>query len=162
MVLKNSLVEAILDGWQEHQLKTIAALEPLSAEQLALRSADRLRSIDESARHMIAARARWFHNLLGEGGEAFKRFCAWDRDRGAPRPAAELIHGLQSTWDGLQGAIQRWSPEQWQQAYAGEFRGEPPVITRSWVIWHLIEHDLHHGGEISLTLGMHAIHALQL
>jgi uncharacterized damage-inducible protein DinB len=27
------------------------------------------------------------------------------------------------------------------------------------VVWHLIEHDLHHGGELSLTLGMHGVAA---
>jgi uncharacterized damage-inducible protein DinB len=27
------------------------------------------------------------------------------------------------------------------------------------VVWHVLEHDLHHGGEISLTLGMHGIDA---
>lgn len=35
---------------------------------------------------------------------------------------------------------------------------EPVTLTRSWVIWHLIEHALH-GGEISLTLGMHELAA---
>ena len=27
-------------------------------------------------------------------------------------------------------------------------------MTRAWIVWHLIEHDLHHGGEISQSLGM--------
>jgi uncharacterized damage-inducible protein DinB len=30
------------------------------------------------------------------------------------------------------------------------------------VIWHLMEHDLHHGGEISQVLGSHGIPALDL
>jgi len=30
------------------------------------------------------------------------------------------------------------------------------------VIWHLIEHDLHHGGEIALTLGLHGLAAPDL
>jgi uncharacterized damage-inducible protein DinB len=28
---------------------------------------------------------------------------------------------------------------------------------RGWIIWHLIEHDLHHGGELFYTLGSHGI-----
>ena len=43
---------------------------------------------------------------------------------------------------------------------AGSLGQAPPFgslhTTRQWVIWHLIEHDVHHGGEISLTLGMPA------
>jgi hypothetical protein len=27
------------------------------------------------------------------------------------------------------------------------------MSTRAWVIWHLIEHEGHHGGAISLILG---------
>jgi uncharacterized damage-inducible protein DinB len=27
------------------------------------------------------------------------------------------------------------------------------------VVWHVMEHDLHHGGELSLTLGMHGMAA---
>jgi uncharacterized damage-inducible protein DinB len=36
------------------------------------------------------------------------------------------------------------------------------VRTRGWIIWHVVEHDLHHGGELSLTLGMHGVPALDL
>ena len=35
--------------------------------------------------------------------------------------------------------------------------GEPEMFTRQWVIWHLIEHDLHHGGEAFYTLGMNGL-----
>jgi uncharacterized damage-inducible protein DinB len=44
----------------------------------------------------------------------------------------------------------------------GEGTHEPSLITRQWVIWHLIEHDLHHGGEISLTMGMYRLKAPDL
>jgi hypothetical protein len=62
----------------------------------------------------------------------------------------------------MQEAIRRWSPEEWQQTYAVEDDSEPELFTRHWVIWHLLEHDLHHGGEISLTLGMHGVPAVDL
>jgi len=29
------------------------------------------------------------------------------------------------------------------------------VTSRSCVVWHVLEHALHHGGEISLALGLH-------
>ena len=31
--------------------------------------------------------------------------------------------------------------------------GETRRFPRQWVIWHVIEHDPHHGGELSLLLG---------
>jgi uncharacterized damage-inducible protein DinB len=40
--------------------------------------------------------------------------------------------------------------------------GERPRRTRQWIIWHLVEHDVHHGGEISFSLGMHGVTGLDL
>lgn len=71
------------------------------------------------------------------------------------RKANELVEGLESTWRLMQAAIARWTPEQWAQEYPAEEPGDPAVMTRAWILWHLIEHDLHHGGEVSLTLGRH-------
>jgi uncharacterized damage-inducible protein DinB len=86
----------------------------------------------------------------------------WDRRGGKVRNSEELISGLERTWQGMQEAIDSWSAEEWQQSFPGEDSSEPELITMHWVIWHLIEHDLHHGGEISLTLGVHGIKALDL
>jgi uncharacterized damage-inducible protein DinB len=152
-------------GWQTYQTLLMAALRPLSAEQLALRAAPGLRSIGEIATHMIGARARWFRDLLGEGGEekeAFADLGTWDR-RGMPeRTSMELVRGLETTWQGMQAAIARWTPAEWEETYPGEEPGDPEVMTRLWIIWHLIEHDLHHGGEISLILGAHGLAAPDL
>ncbi len=157
-----SLVPTFYAGWQQYQALLIKALTPLSAEQLALRAAPQLRSIDEIGRHMIGARARWFYKLMGEGGDAFAALAEWDRRGMPPRSAAELVRGLETTWQGMHAAIARWTPSDWQQTYPGDPPSEPATLTRPWVIWHLIEHDLHHGGEISLTLGQHGLAAPDL
>lgn len=59
-------------------------------------------------------------------------------------------------------AMARWKPGDWNKTWPGEDDNEPEIITRVWVIWHLIEHDLHHGDEISITLGLHGISAIEL
>jgi uncharacterized damage-inducible protein DinB len=156
------LIPAIYAGWHSYQDVLIAALRPLNKEQLALQAAPQLRSIGKIAAHMIGARARWFYLLMGEGGKAFKSLGNWDRQGAKNRSAEELVDGLERTWDGMQAVINRWSAEDWQKTWPGEDESEPEIITRQWVIWHLIEHDLHHGGEISLTLGVHGIQALDL
>jgi hypothetical protein len=38
--------------------------------------------------------------------------------------------------------------------------GEIETVTRAWVVWRLIEHDLPHGGEISQILEANGIPAL--
>ncbi len=162
MIENPQLVSAIYEGWHAYQQVIIAALRPLDEAQLALRAAPRLRSVDEIARHIIGARARWFYLLMGEGGEEFQALGKWDRRGGQARSADELISGLERTWQGMQAAIAGWTATDWQKTWPGEDESEPEVITRPWVIWHLIEHDLHHGGEISLTLGGHGISGFAL
>lgn len=157
MTENHGLLPAIYAGWHTYQEITIEALRPLNDVQLALRASPHLRSVDEIARHIIGARARWFYLLMGEGGDEFKAFGKWDRRGERTRSAQELVSGLERTWQGMQAAIASWSPEDWGKTWPGEDDREPEVITRQWVIWHLIEHDLHHGGEISLTLGVHGI-----
>lgn len=161
MTTDPALLPALFKGWHDYQSLLITTLRQLSAEQLALRSAPGLRSIGMLATHMIGARARWFYLGFEEGGPDFKALGNWDRRGRRARTAAELVEGLERTWDGMQAAIVRWTPEQWAETFPGE-EGEPEIITRQWVIWHLLEHDLHHGGEISLTLGAHGLKGLDL
>ena len=161
MTEPQSSMPTIYEGWQNYQSLVTNALTPLSPDQLALHAAHNLRSIEEIATHMIGARARWFYQLMGEGGEEFVALGKWDRKEMPVRSAAEVVHGLEATWQGMYAAIARWTPAEWAQTWEGE-EGDPPTITRHWVIWHLIEHDVHHGGEISLTLGMHGLKAPDL
>jgi uncharacterized damage-inducible protein DinB len=148
-------------GWHDYQTLLIKALTPLSPDQLALRASPGLRSIGETATHMIGARARWLQDLVSEGGEDLAALGAWDREGMPTRSAAELVTGLETTWRVIEHALARWSPTDWEQTFEGE-PGDLPTYTRRWVVWHLIEHDVHHGGEISLTLGMHALTAPDL
>ena len=161
MAEAQSTIATIYKGWHDYQTSVIKALAPLSSEQLALRAAPHLRSIGEIATHMIGARARWFHNLMGEGDQEFAALGAWDRPGMPARSAAEVVDALEATWRVMQEALTRWTPAEWEQTYEGE-PGEPASFTRHWVVWHLIEHDLHHGGELSLTLGLHGLTALDL
>lgn len=156
-----SPLPAFYEGWNRYQDLLVKAIAPLSSDQLALKAAPRLRSIGQLATHIIGARARWFHDLMGEGDKDFAAMARWDRRGRRARSAAELVNGLEVTWRVMQDALARWTPADLEHTYkeeAGESE-EPTVITRAWVIWHLIEHDLHHGGEISLTLGMHGLSA---
>lgn len=60
------------------------------------------------------------------------------------------------------GALARWTFQVWDKIWSGRGGNEPETITRYSVVRHLIEHDLHHRGEISITLGGSAIRELQL
>jgi uncharacterized damage-inducible protein DinB len=159
MAEDETLLSAFLKEWSIYQSNLVAALAPLSTAQLALGAAPQLRNIGVLAAHIIAARVWWFHYILGEGGPELAPMVQWDDDGAPPRSADELVRGLGATWEIMQEAIGRWTPADLAEVVRREVRGKERAYTRRWVIWHVIEHDLHHGGEISLTLGMHGLAA---
>lgn len=152
-------------GWDSYQQHLIHALTPLSPEELALRAAPHLRSIGIIVTHIIGARARWLYYVLKEGDESFVSLGTWD-DPGQPvRSAAELISGLETIWQVIQDALHRWTIADLEEIFHdtdehGE--EEEEAFTRQRVIWHLVEHDVHHGGEISFALGMYGLAAIDL
>ncbi|MBF6590797.1 MAG: DinB family protein [Ktedonobacterales bacterium] len=148
-------------GWQTYQDQLSAALAPLSAEQLTLRAAPRLRSIGELATHIVAVRAGWFHDALGVVGDDFATLKQWEAEQPKPpvRTANELVRGLAATWAAMRQALARWTPADLAETVHAERRGQSYTFTRGWVVWHLIEHDLHHGGEVAYSLGMHGLDA---
>jgi uncharacterized damage-inducible protein DinB len=149
-------LSAFYNGWGEYQRLLVRAVAPLTPDHLALRAAPHLRSIGEIAAHIIACRVRWFHDLMGEGADSVAPMAAWDEE-GRPHTlnAAELERGLERSWDMIADALSRWTPAD----LGAEFEDDGERLTRQWVIWHVIEHDLHHGGELSLTLGQHNLPA---
>jgi uncharacterized damage-inducible protein DinB len=146
-------------GWETYQGMLVQAVAPLSSEQLALRAAPTLWPVWQLAAHIISCRVGWFHLMMGEGDPTLAAYHPWDLDDAPPRTAAELVEGLETTWRLVRDCLDRWTPAMLDDGFRGP-RGNHR--TRGWIIWHVVEHDLHHGGELSLTLGMHGVPALDL
>jgi uncharacterized damage-inducible protein DinB len=153
-----------ITSWKAYQEHISAAIAPLTDSQLALRAAPTHRSIGELALHIVACRAYWFTEFLGEdGGEEMQKYAEWNQmalSVGAPiPPASELAQGLERTWHFMAQCLERWSPDEMRHTFPDEWDGQPVAVSRAWVVWHVLEHDLHHGGELSLTLGLHGLPA---
>ena len=148
-------------GWDVYQQLLITAIAPLSPEQLALRPASHMWSAGFIATHIIATRVWWFHTWMGAGNTELEPLESWDEEGAPARSASDLVAGLESTWNMIQDALASWTPDDLEQVFQ-EPRGYAKQHSRQWIIWHLLEHDLHHGGELSLILGMHGLPALDL
>jgi uncharacterized damage-inducible protein DinB len=159
-MMDDRLVPTIYQGWHDNQRALMKALAPLDAEQLSFRASSNVNSVREIAAHVIGVRARWF--CFGEEVELFVPFRGWDHPKAKAWSAEEILRGLDATWTGMQEAITRWTPEEWEQTWPGEDDSEPEVVTRAWVIWHLMEHDLYHGGQISITLMAHGLPGVEI
>ena len=160
MTVDNKLIPTIYQGWHDNQKALKKALAPLDTEQLSLRASSNVDSVRQIAAHVVGVRARWFS--FGEEVEVFKPFRRWDHPEAKAWSAEELVMGLEATWTGMQEAITGWTPAEWEQTWPGEDDDEPEVVTRAWVIWHLMEHDLYHGGQISITLMAHGLTGVEI
>jgi len=165
MAEQDFALSTFYNSWKEYQEHIRNAVAPLTDDQLALRAAPGLRSIGENAFHIIGCRMFWFTEVLGEDvGAALKPYADWNEAAltpGAHIPsAATLAQAFDDTWGFMAERLARWSPEDMRYTISDEGDGGEPVeISRAWVVWHVLEHDLHHGGEISLTCGVHGIAA---
>lgn len=145
-------------GWDIYQDLLIQAIAPLSLEQLALEPAPHLRSVGQNAAHIVGTRAGWLHFNLGQGGDKMPPLAYWNAPNQPARTAAQLVRGLEDTWEVIQDTLKAWSlPDLAVTVQDTDDNGEVHTYTRQWVLWHLIEHDMHHGGELSYTLGMHGL-----
>lgn len=139
-------------GWANYQRLLVTALAPLTPEQLAALDSPQQRPVWLLAAHVVAARVGWFQGWMGEGDASLAPYDTWDEEGEPPRTAAELITGLEATWALIEGCLARWTPAMLDDPFTRQRSSGPVTRTRQWIIWHVIEHDLHHGGEISLTL----------
>jgi uncharacterized damage-inducible protein DinB len=149
-------------GWGDYQALLSDALAPLTAEQLALQATPGQRPLWLLAAHIIGTRIGWFRRMGEADDPALAPLDLWDEDGAPPRTAAELVSGLEQTWAMVAACLDRWTPADLDTPFTWERAGSPRTRTRQWIIWHVLEHDLHHGGEISLTLGNHGLTALDL
>jgi uncharacterized damage-inducible protein DinB len=159
------------EGWARHQAMVIDALRDLTPEQLALRTAPHQWAIWQLAAHVAGSRAYWFHDALGEGDPATRDLfrmdrttvpglslddAGWEDDADHPRSAEELVAGLTQTWAIIDDCLRRWTAED----LAGSVVRPSRTHDRGWVVWHVLEHDIHHGGEISQILGSNGLPGL--
>lgn len=165
------------DGWANHQRLLVDALRDLTTEQLGSRPAPHMWAVWQLAGHMAGSRAYWFHDVLGEGDAALRDLfrvatttvpdlpledAGWEDDEDHPRSSAEILEAFDRTWTLIDGCLHRWAPDDLAVEFTRRRRAGDQTCSRQWVIWHLMEHELHHGGEISLILGSHGLPALDL
>lgn len=149
--------EALIQGWQDYQKQLAVIVQSLTPEQLTIRIAPNVRSVNEIIAHLIEGRASWFCGVLKEGSAEIAALSKWDEPGQPVRTATEYAHALEITWDMMREAMLHWSDEELAEPIILPWIGPAHPINRSFVVWHILEHDLHHGGEISHSLGMQGL-----
>jgi uncharacterized damage-inducible protein DinB len=150
-------VEArVLESWRAYQEALRLAIAPLTEEQMSLRPVPGQRSAGEIAEHIVYGRALWLSHVLGHAApEAaeLKPFLRWDEPDDSPRTAAEVLHGLDLTWQHITSCLTRWPAND-------DVPGEE--VEHLQIIWGLVDHDLPHAGELSLLLGAQGLPGVEI
>lgn len=147
--------------WEKYQQRLIAAITPLTSEQLVLPVASH-QTIGELLAHMIGARFWWFHRWMGEAEPP--GLVNWGTEEDM-REAASLVSAFEMTWHMISPALSRWTAADLEQQVsppATMAAAEHSAHTREWIIWHVLEHEIHHGGELSLALGGHGLQGIDM
>jgi uncharacterized damage-inducible protein DinB len=158
----HSTLDVIYENWRGYQDKLRTCIAPLTNEQLLLQPAAHLWPLGQIVQHIISVRAGWFSRTLQDEDEAMHEYVSWGQRDSPARSAGELVHGLDQTWAFIDARLQRWTPTDCARTFPDEWDGQVYEVSRSWVIYHVMEHDLHHGSEVSLILGIHKLPALAL
>ncbi|MEO8012159.1 MAG: DinB family protein [Dokdonella sp.] len=157
-----STLHVIYENWRGYDEKLRNCIAPLTNEQLSLQPATGMWPLGQIVQHIISVRAGWFSGTLQDDDEAMNGYMLWGQRESPARSATELMRGLDATWAFIEARLQRWTPDDCARTFPDEWDGQVWEVSRSWVIYHVMEHDLHHGGEVSLILGMNGLQTLDL
>lgn len=162
MTIEHALPLAVVyQGWDRFQRDLLKAVAPLSPEQLALPVAPTHWPIGMLVQHILNDRIWWFNLWMGEGSPEVAAFMHWEEEQEgrSVHSAAELVAGLEATWGMIEGPLARWTVADLGHVF------DPPATlteaerrifgpsTRQEIIFHVLRHDMHHGGELAVGMG---------
>jgi len=141
------------ESWQDYQDALKRAIAPLTNEQLQQRLIPGLRTPGEIAEHIVFGRALHLQRTLGEEAGEVKPLLKWGDSNEPLFTSAEILHGLELTWEIITACLMRGSP-------SDNMIEDEAVLVQT--IWGLLDHDLPHAGELSLLLGMEGLPGVEI
>jgi uncharacterized damage-inducible protein DinB len=118
-----------------------------------------MRSVGELVWHISAGRVDWFRRL-----DAPTSAELWAEIEGQAEPteAGELVEWLGRTWNMVEATLAQWTVEDLPATFRQPYQGRVYAVSRQWVIWRIMTHDVHHGGQLSELLALQGIFPLEL
>ncbi|HEX6386453.1 MAG TPA: DinB family protein [Anaerolineae bacterium] len=174
MAANNKSLASVYEGWDGYQTSLLQAIRPLTGEQLAWRPSPNLRSVGELARHIALGRITWFVRMDAPGSsELADQITAWQEDQHGNRyviesaiaitdRASELVKWLEASWHMIDQTLKAWTVDDLAKTYRHTWQGNTYAISRQWTIWRIMSHDIHHGGELVVMLGMQGLSNFEL
>ena len=137
--------------WRTVRRGLLDALNVLSDEQLAFVPRAGLWSLGTVARHIAEAEEGWFrHIVTGELDE-------WPQFTEAAYPTiASIMALLTEVHDRTMAFLAKTDVDDLDRVIDTPW---DETIRLEWIVWHVLEHEAHHRGEIYLMLGLMGMEA---
>ena len=156
-------LEVIYENWRGYNQRLQKCIAPLTSEQLSLQPAPGMWPLSQVVQHIISVRAGWFSGTLQDPEPVMEGYMFWGQRDSPERSATDLVRGLDETWAFIESRLGRWGPDDYASTFPDEDEdGQVWQVSRSWVVYHVLEHDLHHGSEVSMILGMNGLQPLEI
>ena len=133
--------------WKQIRTGLLATMDQFQEEELHYKPFEGAWSVGEILLHIANAEQGWFrYAVTGEFGE-------WPSGHTLENyPTFESIKALlKEVHDWTEAAIAGLSIDDYQKVIELPWDEK---IHLGWIIWHVLEHEVHHRGELSLILGL--------
>ncbi len=148
----------VYEGWEGYQQSLVHAVAPLTGEQLAWRPAPNQRSVGELVSHVAVGRSAWFNRMGAPGAaELVRQAAAAGTESAMAQDAGVLVHWLEASWSMIEETLSQWTVTDLEKTYRLSYQGQIFAISRQWTIWRILSHDIHHGGQLAIMLGIQGI-----
>lgn len=142
----------VFGHWNHVRRGLVEALDQLTDGQLGFVPRDGLWSLGQVACHIADAEDGWFRYCL------WKEVDGWPPDMNARDCAtvAAVKERLRTVHARTETFLAASSMADLQAQVALPWG---PTVSAQWIVWHVLEHEIHHRGEIYLMLGLMGMEA---
>ncbi len=148
----------IFDGWEGYNASIVHAIQPLTPEQMAWRPTPKHCSVGEVASHIAIGRVGWFARMDAPGSaDLAQKADAYASEYDIANDKAELLSWMDASWRMIAGTLNQWTVADLSRTFRQPYGGQVYAASYQWTIWRVLTHDVHHGGELALMLGMQGI-----
>lgn len=153
----------VFEGWEGYNASLVHAIQPLVKEQLLWRPVENSRSVGELGSHIAMGRIDWFARMHAPGSlELMKKKDALGSESAIAEDNDEIQHWMADSWQMISDTLNQWTVEDLWRTFRYEYWGKTYLVSYQWVIWRILSHDIHHGGELALMLGMQGLRLPEL
>jgi uncharacterized damage-inducible protein DinB len=146
----------LLKHWCEVRRALLCALDQLTGDQLAFTPCGELRSLGQTACHIAGAEEGWFRFCVTREIDGWEAANYQLKDFPTVADLKRLLSDVHARTDAMFPADPLSAEAVMQRRVILPWGAETSVEE---VVWHVLEHEIHHRGEIFLELGLIGIEA---